>query len=167
MLFRQPGVWAQYKIYLVGAAVFLALESALIVGLVVQHVRRRRTERALRESEQRFRVTAEQNQDLAGRLIDAQEEERRRIARDLHDDLTQRLASLAVMLTGLKRKVGVPASAPEIDRTVTMLQEHTSALAESIRNLSHELHPSVLEHAGLVATLRGHCATLRRFTTAK
>ena len=45
-----------------------------------------------------------------------------------------------------------------MDRTVTTLQDRTIALAQSVRNLSHELHPSVLEHVGLVATLRRHCA---------
>jgi signal transduction histidine kinase len=154
VLFRQPGVWDQYKFYIVGAAIALAVQSSLIAILVVQRTRRRRTEHALRESEQRFRVTAEQNQDLAGRLINAQEAERTRIARDLHDDVSQQVAGVAIMLSDLRRRV----SEPNIDRTVTMLQDRTSTLAQSIRNLSHELHPNVLQHAGLAATLRRHCA---------
>jgi signal transduction histidine kinase len=91
-------------------------------------------------------------------LINAQEEERTRIARDLHDDVSQQLAGVAIMLSGLKRKIGKPGSEPEIDRTVTTLQDRTSTLAQSVRNLSHELHPSVLQHSGLVPTLRRHCA---------
>jgi signal transduction histidine kinase len=158
VLFRQPGIWDQYKSYIVAAAAILALQSALIAGLVVQRARRRRTEHALRESEQRFRATAEQNQDLAGRLINAQEEERTRIARDLHDDLSQQLAGVGIILSGLRRRIGKLISEPEIDETVTSLQERTSALAQSVRTLSHELHPSVLEHAGLVATVRRQCA---------
>ena len=153
--FRQPSVWNQYKSYIVGAAVLVGLQSALIAGLVVQRIRRRRTELALRRS-------YEQNQDLAGRLIDAQEAERRRIARDLHDDLSQQLAGMGIMLSGLKRAVGQPSSRSEIDETVSTLQDRTSALSEAIRSLSHELHPSVMEHAGLVATLQRHCSDIAR-----
>ena len=102
----------------------------------------------------------QQNRDLAGRLLHAQEEERTRIARDLHDDVSQQLAGVAIILSGLKRKVGKRGAEPEIDGTITALQERTSALAHAIRNLSHELHPSVLEHVGLVVTLQRHCADL-------
>ncbi len=101
------------------------MQSALIAGLVVQRIRRRRTELALRESEQRFRVTAEQNQDLSGRLINAQEEERTRIARDLHDDVSQQLAGVSIMLSGLKRKVGTPELQRDVEETVATLQSRT------------------------------------------
>ena len=156
--FREPSLWDQYKFYIVVATSLLVLQTALIGGLLVQRARRRRVEASLRESEQLFRVTAEENQNLAGRLINAQEAERTRIARDLHDDVSQQLAGIAIMLSGLKRKVGKPGSEPEIDRAVATLQDRTSTLAHSVRNLSHELHPSVLQHSGLVPTLQRHCA---------
>ena len=85
--FREPGLWERYRSYIIGTLILLLLQTALIAGLLVQRVRRRRVERALRESEGALRATAEQNQDLAGRLITAQEEERARIARELHDDV--------------------------------------------------------------------------------
>ena len=135
------------------AAVVFALQTALIAGLVIQRARRRRTELALRDSERRFRETAEHNQDLAGRLINAQEEERSRIARDLHDDLSQQLAGVSMMLSDIDSDPGTTAA-------VQTLQDRVSALARNVRSLSHELHPSVLEHAGLVMTLRRHCAEL-------
>ena len=112
ILFREPGPWELYRSYIIGGMLIMAVQSALIAGLVVQRIRRRRTELALRESEQRFRVTAEQNQDLSGRLINAQEEERTRIARDLHDDVSQQLAGVGIMLSALKRKVGMPELLP-------------------------------------------------------
>ena len=151
VLFKELGVWELYRSYILGGVLLVIAQSALIAGLIVQRARRRRTEVALRQS-------SEQNQDLAGRLIHAQEAERTRIARDLHDDLSQQLAGLGIMLSGLRRKVDKRGADPDIDRTVTTLQDRTSALAQSLRNLSHELHPSVLQHAGLVATLRSHCA---------
>ena len=155
--FRQPTVWGQYRSYIVGGTILVGLQAALIVGLVVQRIRRRRMEMALRESEQRFRVMAEQNQDLAGRLINAQEAERTRIARDLHDDLSQQLAGVAIMLSVLKRKLGSPGSEAEVAQTVTTLQSRTAAATESVRTLSHELHPGVLEHSGLAEALRRYC----------
>jgi two-component system sensor histidine kinase UhpB len=156
--FRQSSVWDQYKTYIAVVATVVAVQSVLIAGLVVQRVRRRRTERALRNSERHLRQLYEQNRDLAGRLINAQEEERRRIARDLHDDLSQQLAGLSIMLSGLKHKVAKLTDQRDIDQAVTTLQGRASTLAEAVRNLSHELHPTVLQHAGLVASLRRHCA---------
>jgi signal transduction histidine kinase len=156
--FRQSSVWDQYKTYIAVVATVVAVQSVLIAGLVVQRVRRRRTERALRNSERHLRQLYEQNRDLAGRLINAQEEERRRIARDLHDDLSQQLAGLSIMLSGLKHKVAKLPGQHDIDQSVTTLQGRASTLAEAVRNLSHELHPTVLQHAGLVASLRRHCA---------
>jgi signal transduction histidine kinase len=164
--FRQLGMWDQYKVYLAAVAILLGLQSALIGGLVVQRARRRRTEIALRESEQRFRVMAEENQDLAGRLINAQEEERSRIARDLHDDVSQQIAGVGIILSSLKRKVGVGMQ-PEVEQAVVTLQSRTSAVADAIRTLSHELHPSVLQHAGLVATLQRHCSEIEQHHHAK
>ena len=151
VLFRQPGVWDQYKVYIVSAAAIVVLQSVLIAGLVFQRGRRRRAELALRRS-------YEQNQDLAGRLINAQEVERTRIARDLHDDVSQQLAGVGILLSSLKRKVGKVGAEPDIDRAFTALQDRTSTLAEAIRNLSHELHPSLLQTVGLAATLERHCA---------
>jgi signal transduction histidine kinase len=162
VLFRQPNVWDQYKVYIAGVAIALGLQSVMIAGLVLQSARRRRTELALRKSEQHARETAERNQDLAGRLINAQEAERTRIARDLHDDLSQQLAGLSMMLSGLKRKTDKVSADADIDRTIAALQVHTTALADSIRDISHELHPSVLEHAGLAATLERHCADVEK-----
>jgi signal transduction histidine kinase len=160
VLFRQPGVWNQYKSYIVATALILALQTALLAGLIVQRVRRLRTELALRDSERRFRVAAERNQDLAGRLIHAQEDERSRIARDLHDDVSQQLAGLGIMLSSLKRKMTRPGMQSDVDDTVMALQDRTSTLAGAIRNVSHKLHPGTLEHAGLVSTLRQHCAEI-------
>ena len=71
------------------------------------------------------------------------------------------------MLSSLKRKCSAAGlAAGGRARRSRTLQERTSALAESIRTLSHELHPGVLKHAGLVATLRRHCADIERTITS-
>jgi PAS domain S-box-containing protein len=100
------------------------------------------------------KLDREKLRHLAGELMTAQEEERRRIARDLHDDFTQRLATFGIELGLLKRtNTGMEA----LDR----LQTGILKLSEDLRLLSHSLHPSILEHADLTATLEMHC---REFT---
>ena len=143
-------------------SILLLLQTTLIAGLLVQRVRRRRVESALRDSEAALRESYEQTQDLAGRLITAQEAERSRIGRDLHDDVCQRLAVLAMMLSGLKHRLSGSTPQPDVDEVVTTLQERTSTLATDVRNLSHDLHPSVLDHAGLVPVLKAHCDEFAR-----
>lgn len=121
---------------------------------------RKRAEDALRDREAALRLSYDRIQDLAGRLIIAEEAERTRIARDLHDDINQRLAGLSIALSGLKRRVG-EYDAARIAEVLTGLQERTGKLVESVRRVSHELHPGVLQHAGLVAALESHCAEFR------
>jgi PAS domain S-box-containing protein len=93
-------------------------------------------------------------QEVNGRLIDAQEEERRRIARELHDDFNQRLALLAIGLERLSQTLG-PDSAGT--GQVSDLCRLTQDIASDIHRLSHRLHPSKLEHLGLVPAIRGLC----------
>lgn len=98
--------------------------------------------------------------DLSGRLIRAQEEERSRIARELHDDLSQRLALLAIELEQFagslpKAQAGVRA------RLLGLWSQANEASAE-IHKLSHELHPSKLDHLGLTSAVKGYCDELSR-----
>jgi PAS domain S-box-containing protein len=114
--------------------------------------RRKRDEQALHESSERIR-------DLAARLITAQEEERRRIARDLHDDLNQQVAAVAIRLSVLKRRL---AEEPEpLESELLEIQRSVSGIADRVRAMSHELHSSALEHAGLVAAVASLCAEFR------
>ena len=108
------------------------------------------------------RVEAERRQrDLSGRLIRAQEEERRRIARELHDDLQQRLALLAIELDGLA--LGRPALAGEgLAAHARDLWRQTIDIATEVHHLSHRLHPSKLEALGLLATVQGYCRDLSK-----
>jgi signal transduction histidine kinase len=97
---------------------------------------------------------------LAGQLITAQEEERQRIARELHDDLVQTVASLAIGMSRVRRKL--PVSADSAGEELASLQTRISGLADHIRQLSHQLHPAVLEHAGLIAALQSFVAEFSR-----
>jgi signal transduction histidine kinase len=99
--------------------------------------------------------------DLAGRWIAAQEEERTRIARDLHDDVCQDVAAISVDLSYL-RQHGRDMTHEEIETALLSIECRTVAVAETLRRLSHALHPAVLEHVGLVAALQSHCAEIER-----
>ena len=102
----------------------------------------------------------EKLRDLAVQLMTAQEEERRRLARELHDDITQRLATLGIELGLLKRTPTRP-EALELHGELSRLQAQIIKLSEDIRRLSHSLHPSILEYSNLAASLEMHC---REFT---
>ena len=91
---------------------------------------------------------------LSGRLIDAQEQERKRIAREIHDDYSQRLAVLALDLEDLDEKIGNSAEAGE------RLHQIWNAIGEfgaDLHTLSHRLHSSTLESLGLVAGAKAFC----------
>jgi len=88
------------------------------------------------------------------RLIEAQEQERTRIARELHDDIGQRVALLAVELEQLQQEA---LGSPEVRSRLGEFQMRTIDLATDIQTLSHELHSAKLEHRGIAAAMRGFC----------
>ena len=101
------------------------------------------------------------NRDLAGRLIASQEAERTRIARDLHDGVCQDVASVTVDLSYLRQRGGRIEN-HETQEALLSIERRTAVIAETLRVLSHGLHPTVLQHIGLVAALQGHCTEVER-----
>jgi signal transduction histidine kinase len=93
---------------------------------------------------------------ISRRLIEAHEEERTRIARDLHDDITQRLALLAIQIEQLKRNL--PESASVVADRMGELSKRTGEIAADVQSISHQLHSSKLEYLGIVAAMRSFCA---------
>lgn len=92
---------------------------------------------------------------LSGRLITAQEEERARIARELHDDLSQRMA---ILLIGIEQfKQSTPDLSSQAQQQLDNVAEMAAEVASDVRGLSHQLHPSMLETLGLVGSLRSFC----------
>jgi two-component system sensor histidine kinase UhpB len=116
---------------------------------------RKGAEEALDESNRRIR-------ELTGRLMFAQEQERRHIARELHDDLSQQVAALAISISNTKRLLARGGSGERVLADLDALQHKTTELADAMRELSHGLHPAALEHGGLAAGLTSFAAEFSR-----
>ena len=99
-------------------------------------------------------------QALTGKLLEAQEEERRRIGRELHDGLNQQLAMFAVELGLLAR--AAPPEATGLIASILNLRQRAEGLSDDLRLITHQLHPAVLEHLGLISALRSLCAEFSR-----
>ena len=97
------------------------------------------------------RRTHESLQLVSSRLLNAQEQERARIGRELHDDVNQRLAMLAVELEQLKENPS------EVQSRVEELLKQTTEVSNDVQALSHELHSSKLEYLGVAPGIRSWC----------
>lgn len=91
--------------------------------------------------------------ELSGRLISAQEEERKRVARELHDDIGQQLALISVRLS----QAAQTHMSSELSRNLAEVRQKLQHVASTIGELSHSLHPSKLQYLGIAAALRALC----------
>lgn len=136
---------------------FLGLTSLPILFVAILIEERHAVERRLQESQTELNRNYERIRDLAGRLMRVQEEERKRIARELHDDISQQIASLIIGLDGLAGMLP-DGMAPERSR-LNDLTSTAKDMAESVRELSHQLHSVTLQHLGIARGLEGLCRT--------
>jgi PAS domain S-box-containing protein len=104
------------------------------------------------------RRAQEEIQALAGRLLSAQGEERRWVARELHDDVTQRLAVLAIEMAKLQRQL--PKGQQALRQRLQTLHEQIVTLSTDVHGLSRKLHPSILDDLGLEDALAAECFRL-------
>ena len=114
-------------------------------SLVAEVAERMQTEQSLESSRREL-------QKLASRLLCVQEEERRRISRDLHDDINQRLALLAMEIEGVERQLS--SSPVHVGRAVRAIQDRVVELSEDVRHLAYQFHPSILDDLGLPIALQ-------------
>ena len=128
----------------IGLSPIQSAEGRLIMVTIVDITVRKQTDAAMH--------------DLSRRLIHAHEAERARLGRELHDDVTQRLAVLAIDVGRVEPVVG-GTSAAETMRTV---REGLVGLSEDIHALSYRLHPAVLEDLGLGEALKAECERFAR-----
>ena len=151
--FREPGAWTRYKPYILGAAALIGCQTALIAGLLIQRAYRRRAEQQVRRAENDLRASYARIQDLGGRLLVAQEAERSRIAQELHEDISQQLALVALDLELLRRARGDDSDGADAPTAATI--ERVNAITKALHDISHRLHPPKLRLIGLVPGLAG------------
>jgi len=120
--------------------------ETLAVAFMSDISKRKADEQAIRQQREDLRL-------LTGRLMTAQDDERRRIARDLHDDLSQKLAYLAMDIGKMASK----ATSHQLLDSLRALQRRAGDAAETVRHISHQLHPSILDDIGLEAALEQYC----------
>lgn len=145
-LFRPPGPMELYRGWIFAIALLIAAQAWLIVQWWIQRRGSRRN--------------AAENIDLSTRLISAHEDERRLIARELHDDLSQRLARLSIDASQV-------ASAIRGEKSTEIMhgmKQELLQLGKDVHDLSYRLHPSLLDDLGLANALRAECDRLRRHT---
>jgi signal transduction histidine kinase len=144
ILFRPPSLWQEYGWPLSIGLGVLFLQTALIGGLLLQRSRRRLAE--------------EEGRALARRLLTAHEDESRRLARELHDDFSQRLARLSIDAAGVDRSLSLSAAKD----SVRTMRADLARLSDDVHAVAYQLHPSVLRDLGLNEALKVECEQFSR-----
>ena len=121
---------------------------------------------ALHESEAALIRSRGELRDLAASLLNAQESERRRISRELHDDLSQKVAKLQFDIEILEQNVPF-ADTEDARKRLQSVRDQTATLANDLRRVAHGLHPSSLDHLGLTVALRSYTEEFSRSTAVQ
>lgn len=147
--YKIPTAWEQYRWRIVGISVLIITQSLLIAGLLIQRYRKKLAEASLR--------------DMAGRLLQSQDDERRRIARDLHDGTAQHLSGIALSVGQV-----LADFPPGHDRLRQLLQDSHVASRQAlneVRAVSYALHPPILDGLGLIPALQWYLDGLQKRTS--
>jgi signal transduction histidine kinase len=129
------GVEPVFWIYLL-TGLITVISTATVVGVIVATQRRQ----------------VEQSRRFSQGLVEAQDAERARIARELHDDVIQRIALIGGELSALGRMI--PNQSDAIAQRIVGLREELNDLAEEVRNMARRAHPAILDHLGLPKALQ-------------
>ena len=122
----------------------------LLGGIAIDITEIKEAEQALLKSQEDFRR-------LAGKLLWAQESERRRLAREMHDDLSQRIAVLAIDIGKIERHYK-DMKDPVVEN-LQSVKERLVKLSEDIHAISRQLHPAILDDLGLVDAVKSECSS--------
>lgn len=123
---------------------------------------RERLRKSVHESEEALRGNREELHALAASLLHAQDEERRRVSRELHDDVSQHIAKLQFDIETLEQNLRPDLS--EEKKRLVEIAEGFGQLSNDLRRIAYGLHPSTLDHLGLAVALRGFCREFSRRT---
>lgn len=155
VLNRPETVWYVHRVEILQVVSVFVLMVWLIALMVRNRLRLRRSERDLLLSRSELRR-------LADRLLQNDEEEHSRIARELHDDFSQRIAALSMDIGKVQRDLQPPSDSGSA--ALTTIRAGLSRLASDLHGLSRRLHPAVIDDLGLVQALRGECVEIERQT---
>ena len=132
-------------------------------SMIIDITERKLSEMAMKDSEAVLRNSQRDLQKLAGRLISAKEEELRRLSRELHDDLTQRLAVLAIEAGKLELELNkMPHGSADPGQKISQIKEQLIKISEDVHRISRQLHPTILDDLGLVRAIEAECAAFMR-----
>lgn len=149
--FRVPTIFEQYRWTIITAIALFLLQAAIITALLWNRWRLER-ERVVRQKAEKAA------RDFSERLISVQEDERSRLARELHDDITQRLAALAIEAGRAQGR----GAGPGDDAAMREVRDGLAKLSEDVHTLSYRLHPSILDDLGLIEALKAECERFSR-----
>ena len=141
VMFREPSVWERTRWIWITSLLIIAVLS--VIAIYLQYSRKQ------------LEAAKERQMQLSGLLINAAEQERSRVASELHDDFSQRLAILALGLENVQE--ATPASFADVHKQLRELSKSTSELGTDLHTLSHQLHSSTLESLGLVPAVGALC----------
>ena len=159
--FKAPTVWEAYGRYILVACLVMTAQLVLIAGLLTQRASRQRAEMTLRAREETLQTSYNRIRRMAGHLINVQEATRAEVARDLHDGVCQELVAISMTVKSLKRSPGAIQDA-RTQRTLSQIERASLDAVDSVRCLSHDLHPASLRLVGLVAALKAHCLEVEK-----
>jgi signal transduction histidine kinase len=149
--FKSESLWEHYRWRIVGAIAVIIGQFLLIGGLLIHRYRRKLAEKSLR--------------DMAGKLLRTQDEERRRVARELHDGTGQHLSGIALSLGQV-----LADFPPGHEHLRHLLQDSYAASRQAldeVRAVSYALHPPMLDGMGLVPALRWYLDGLQKRTNLR
>ncbi len=156
---RELTLW-DFKHYILGGIAVLLAQTLLVIGLLVQRRRKKVAEVWLQEKERVLLQSQNELRELTGRLISAQEEERSRLARELHDDMAQRLAVLSIETGKLEQQL--MNSPGPIKEKLNEMKNQVVKISRDVHNLARQLHPSILDDLGLVRAIESECTAFSR-----
>jgi PAS domain S-box-containing protein len=110
------------------------------------------------------KMAREALEKVSGQLIEAQEKERSHLARELHDDICQRLALLSIRIEKVSQDW--PTGQTPVGDQLKQIWQQCSTLTTDVQALSHELHPSILDHLGLVTAAKSFCREISEHSGA-
>jgi two-component system CheB/CheR fusion protein len=147
-------VWARVLVTDGERVILLTLEdiSAEKLAEELKQSLNEELEKRIQATEETLGRTQTELHALTGRLFTSQEDERRRVARELHDDITQQLARLQMSIETIEQNP--PEGNEEIVKGMKALARQTSDVSNGVRAISHRLHPSILDDLGLAEAVR-------------